>query len=296
MQDSVSSPNPDGWLENLIEEWLTVVNRGVLGPLHQSKAAHASRHRDDLLLPANSCLCEFSSGCSLGALCLNALHGREFIRSNSCTVDGAGWTARSCGFTFRRLRAMSDLPPGKAACDKVFVSIASVSVGAAVLDRSACDLIKSLATVNVFPHLDPKARVIVESPNGPVVQTNEGSRRFPMKLVSTTVLLICSLCGVSWNAQRSDWGTTSMVVELFLRSGGNTFDNVRFGMAQNSPNHHCHRPDRPVRLGQKRSGMSNFDRGFSCLWSKHVATCYFDHLALPKHTAPFLWTTSNHRG
>ena len=29
------------------------------------------------------------------------------------------------------------------------------------------------------PHLDPEARVIVESTNGPVVQTNEGSQRFP---------------------------------------------------------------------------------------------------------------------
>ena len=42
MQDGVSpSPNPEGWLEKLIEDWLTLVNRGVLGPLHQSKAATA---------------------------------------------------------------------------------------------------------------------------------------------------------------------------------------------------------------------------------------------------------------
>ena len=40
--------NLTGWLENLIEDWLTFVNRGVLGPLHQSMAAtaHAYRHRD----------------------------------------------------------------------------------------------------------------------------------------------------------------------------------------------------------------------------------------------------------
>ena len=42
MQDGVSpSPNPEGWLEKWIEDWLTLVNRGVLGPLHQSKAAAA---------------------------------------------------------------------------------------------------------------------------------------------------------------------------------------------------------------------------------------------------------------
>ena len=93
-----------------------------------------------------------------------------------------------------------------------------------VLDHNACDLIKPSATVNVVPHLDPDARVIVESPNGPVVQTDEGLRRFP-KLVSTTVLLTCSLSGGSCDA----------------RSGRNTGD-VRFGMARSSPKHD-HTPD-----------------------------------------------------
>ena len=32
--------------------------------------------------------------------------------------------------------------------------------------------------------------------------------------------------------------------------------------AQNSPKHHCHRPDRLVWLDQKLSRISNFDRGF----------------------------------
>ena len=66
------SPNSEGWLENLIEDWLTLVNRGVLGPLHQSKAAtgHANRYRDHLLL-VKSVLREFSSGCFLGALGVN---------------------------------------------------------------------------------------------------------------------------------------------------------------------------------------------------------------------------------
>ena len=71
------------------------------------------------------------------------------------------------------------------------------------------------------------------------------------KLVSTTAVLICSLYRGSRSAKRSDWDTTSMVVELPLRSGRNTGDNVRFGMAQNCPKHHCHRP---VWLDQKRSG------------------------------------------
>ena len=48
-----------------------------------------------------------------------------------------------------------------------------------ILDHNACDLIEPNATVNVVPHLDPAARVIVESSNGPVVQTDEGLRRFP---------------------------------------------------------------------------------------------------------------------
>ena len=81
MQDGVSpSSNPEGWLENLVEVWLALVNRGVLGPLHQSKAAtaHAYRHRDRLPLLANSGLCEFFSVCFfLGALSLNALCGPE---------------------------------------------------------------------------------------------------------------------------------------------------------------------------------------------------------------------------
>ena len=47
-----------------------------------------------------------------------------------------------------------------------------------MLDRNAGDLITPSATVNVVPHLDPEARVIVETPNGPAVQTNEGPRRF----------------------------------------------------------------------------------------------------------------------
>ena len=82
-----------------------------------------------------------------------------------------------------------------------------------------------------------------------------------------------------------------MVVELFLRSGRNTCDHVKFGMAQNSPEHHCPRPDRPLWAGQKRSGISNFVMGFSCfflsLLSKRDATCYVDGLALPKHLRRF---------
>ena len=49
IHDGVSpSPNPQGWVENLIEEWPTLVNRGVLGPLHLSEAAtaHMNRQRD----------------------------------------------------------------------------------------------------------------------------------------------------------------------------------------------------------------------------------------------------------
>ena len=59
-----------------------------------------------------------------------------------------------------------------------------------VLDHNACDLIKPSATVNVVPHLDAEARVIVESSNGPVVQTNAGLRRF------------LKICADSWNAKK----------------------------------------------------------------------------------------------
>ena len=70
---------------------------------------------------------------------------------------------------------------------------------------------------------------------------------------------------------------------FFLWLGRNTGDNVRFGMAHNSPKHHCRRPDRPVWLDQKRSGISNFDRGFPVSCQKRDGTCYFDQLALPAH-------------
>ena len=82
------SPNPEGWSENLIEDWLALVNRGVLGPLHQSKAAAADayRHRDFLPLPANTGLCELSLACFLGALGLNALCGREYGGLSGPTV------------------------------------------------------------------------------------------------------------------------------------------------------------------------------------------------------------------
>ena len=58
------------------------------------------------------------------------------------------------GFTFRRLRERADPLTGKAACDKLFVCLTSVSAGAVVLDHNACYLIKPSATVNVVPHLD----------------------------------------------------------------------------------------------------------------------------------------------
>ena len=83
------------------------------------------------------------------------------------------------GVTLKRLRDVADPLPGEAASDKLFESLTSVSGGAVVLDDNACDLIRPSATVNVVPHLDPEVCVIVESPNGPVVQTNEGLRRFP---------------------------------------------------------------------------------------------------------------------
>ena len=78
------------------------------------------------------------------------------------------------GLTFKRLRETADPLTGKAACDKLFESPTSVSAGAVVLNHNACDLIKPSATVNVVSNLDPEARVIVESPNGPVVQASEG--------------------------------------------------------------------------------------------------------------------------
>ena len=67
--------------------------------------------------------------------------------------------------------AACDWPNGMA--DKLFESLTSVSAGAVIHDHNVCS-----ATVHVVPHLDPEARVIVESPNGPAVQTNEGLRRF----------------------------------------------------------------------------------------------------------------------
>ena len=72
-----------------------------------------------------------------------------------------------------------------------------------------------------------------------------------------------------------------MVVELFLRSGRNTGDNVRFGMAQNSPKHHCFRPDRPVWLDQKRSELSNFDRGLSVSGENDMPLVMLDQLGPP---------------
>ena len=55
----------EGWAENLIEDWLTFVNRGVLGPLHRSEAAtaHVCPQRDLVPLLVNSGLCEYSLGC-----------------------------------------------------------------------------------------------------------------------------------------------------------------------------------------------------------------------------------------
>ena len=62
---------------------------------------------------------------------------------------------------FKRLRKIADPPSGKAACDNLFASLTPVSAGLVVLDHNACDLIEPSATVNIVPHLDPEARVIV---------------------------------------------------------------------------------------------------------------------------------------
>ena len=177
--DVSPSPNPEGWEESLNKDWLTLVNRGVLGPLYQSEAAaaHAYRPRDLVPLPDSGGLCEWSVGCFLGALGLNALYGRDYDGFSSPTAPQLavlGGLHDRVGFTLRRLREKGDPPTGEAACNKLFGSLTSVSAGAVVLDRKACDLIKPSATVNVVSHLDPEARVIVESPSGPVVQTNEG--------------------------------------------------------------------------------------------------------------------------
>ena len=176
-----------------------------------------------------------------------------FIGSSSCTVDGAGWTApRSCG-----LREIADPLTAKSACDKLFESLTSVSVGAMVLDHDACDLIKPSATVNVVPHLDLEARVIDESPNGPVVQTSEGLLRFATngKYDRTYLQLVRRQLECEKVRLRHDIDGGGTV----FASGRNTGDNVSFGMSQNSPKHHCRRPDCPVWLDQERSGISNFD-------------------------------------
>ena len=119
--------------------------------------------------------------CFLGALGLNALHGREYDGLSGPTAAQltvlAGLHDR-VGFTVKRLRETADPPTGKAACDKLFESLAAVSAGSVVLDHNACDFIKPRATVNVVSHLDPEARAVVESSNGPIVQANEGLRRF----------------------------------------------------------------------------------------------------------------------
>ena len=71
MQDGVyPSPNPEGWSENLIEDWLTRQPWCV--------GSVASKGCNSAFVPSNSGLCEFSLGFFLGALGLIALYGREF--------------------------------------------------------------------------------------------------------------------------------------------------------------------------------------------------------------------------
>ena len=65
------------------------------------------------------------------------------------------------GLPLRRLRERADPLTGQAACDLLFERLTSVSTGAVVLDHHTCDLIKPSATVNIVPHLDPEACVIV---------------------------------------------------------------------------------------------------------------------------------------
>ena len=136
---------------------------------------------DTFFLCRRTVVCvSFFRGCFSGALGLNDLYRREHDGLSGPTAAQltvlAGLHDR-VGFTSIRLKDIADPLTGKAASDRLFESFTSVSAGAVVLDHNACDLIRPGATVNVVPHLE--GRVIVESPNGPVVQTNEGSRRFP---------------------------------------------------------------------------------------------------------------------
>ena len=120
-----------------------------------------------------------------------------------------------------------------------------------VLDHKACDLIKPSATVNVVPHLDPEARVIVESSNGPVVQSNAGLRCF------------LKICADSWNAKKVglrhdiDGGGTVFAV----RKKHGRLREVWHGTKLSQASLPSPRPPCVAGTGN-RSGISIFDWGF----------------------------------
>ena len=156
-----------------------------------------------------------------------------------------------------------------------------------MLDHNACDLIKPSATVNVVPHLDPDARVIVESPNGPVVQANEGLRRFSNigEHDRTSYLQFVRRhleCEKVRLRDDIDGGGTVFAVGKKRGRQREVWRGTKLSQASLPP-------PQTALSGWTRnvSGISNFDRGFLALLSKRGATCYFDQLALPKHLSRF---------
>ena len=230
---------------------------------------------------------------------MTALYGREYDGLSGPTAAQltvlAGLHDR-VGFTLIRLRETAHPLTGKAACDKLFVSSTSVSAAAVVLDHSACDLIKPGATANVVPHLDPEARVIIEAPNGPVVQTTEGLRRLSMigkcdDCISYLLLVRRQLkCEKVRLRHDIDGGGTVFAVRKKHGRQREVWHGTKLTQASQPP------PRSPCLAGPETFRDIELRLAFSCLLSKRDATCYVDQLSFPRKLAPFLWTTSNHRG
>ena len=184
------------------------------------------------------------------------------------------------------MREIADPLTAKSACDKLFESLTSVSAGAMVLDHDACDLIKPSAAVNVVPHLDLEARVIVESPNGPVVQTSEGLLRFATngKYDHTYYLqlvrrqLECEK--VRLRHDIDGCGTVFAVGKKHGRQRG-LWNVTKLSQASLPP------PRLPCLAGPGTFGDIELRPGLSCLLSKRDAACCFNELALPKHLRCF---------
>ena len=198
------------------------------------------------------------------------------------------------GFTFKRLREIADPLTGKAASDKLFESLTPVSAGAVVLDHNACDLIKPSATVNVVPHLHPEARVIVESPNGPGVQTNEGLRRFSQigKYDRTSCLQLVRRpreCEKVRLTHDIDGGGTVFAVGKKHGRQREVWHGPKLTQASLPP------PRPPCLAGPETFGDIELRLGFPVSCQNEMPLAILTS-SLSKTPPPFLWTTFNHRG